>query len=230
MNGAICELFDNGKFDEIVQDEWPSVWSENTLYYNILDRCRTMNFYDLRRALNTAMTTWDFEVAVHFKPSWAYNEPADLKIFFKSSEEDELFNRKPSVLAYAYFPGQGNLDGIIVFNDDYIWTLNGKSIKAKDAYDKGWIDKFVDPDNQIRTYNLIQVLMHELGHSLGLKHDVSGNNDGSDVMDAFYDGTRHDLSERDIYRIRLKYPIRIFSRWLWYGRLKRWLAARKRRY
>ena len=95
------------------------------------------------------------------------------------------------------------------------------------------IDEFVefaDDTVKLKTYSLPNVILHELGHSLGLKHDVSGNNDGLDVMDAYYSADRISLSDRDIYRILLKYPRRIFSRWSHYGRLKKWLRRKKLRF
>ena len=82
----------------------------------------------------------------------------------------------------------------------------------------------------MKTYSLIAVLIHELGHSLGLRHDVSGNSDGIDVMDAFYSGiNRIELSERDLYRIHLKYKAEIYENWGRYERLKNAIRKAKLR-
>lgn len=104
--------------------------------------------------------------------------------------------------------------------------MDGKPIKGRDAVAKGWV-KDAGADTNLKTFNIIHVLMHELGHSLGLRHDE--HNDSNDVMDAFYSG-KLGLSDWDIIRIRLKYPVRVFSNWSHYARLKKWLAARKVRY
>jgi hypothetical protein len=221
----------NREFVETLQQEWAHKWPNKVMYYDIKDSCRTLSDKQVKKAFNLAMTTWDLEIDIKFKSLWGNRDgitKANLKVEFKSSDEDDHFAAKPSVLAYAYFPGQGSVSGKVVFNDDYIWSMNGEPILAKDAIDKGWINPETPPGNMIRTYNIITVLIHELGHSLGLRHDVTGRSDGRDVMDAFYDGAL-DLSERDILRILLKYPRRVYSRSTHYGRLKKWLARKKAR-
>jgi len=218
------------EFVETIQQEWAHKWPNKIMYYNVIGVCRTMSTKDVRKALNLAMTTWDLEIDIGFKPFWWGAEvgkvKADLTIDFKSPEEDDLFKERPSVLAYAYFPAQGSSSGKVVFNDDYIWTNNGKPIKGSDAMAKGWVEN-ANPDAQLRTHNIINVLIHELGHSLGLRHDVTGNGDGADVMDAYYGNDRKDLSPRDIERILLKYPARVYSRFYHYGRFKKWIARKK---
>ncbi len=226
----VCIVYATTKGREFSEDqtEWKAKWDNDTLYYNIIGICRTMSIKEVKKALNYAMTTWDLEIDIHFYPTWYGHASQDLTIDFKDIEEDDLFKTNPNVLAYAYFPGQGNVSGKVVFNNNYIWTMNGKTITGKEAKKKGWVE-FADDTVQLRTYNLITVLIHELGHSLGLKHDVTGKSDGRDVMDAYYDGAL-DLSDRDIYRILLKYPRRIFSRWSHYARLKKWLRRKKLRF
>ena len=222
--------FSNHDIEFVEQEEWPHKWEKSVVYYDVLNTTKGLSQKQLRIALNVTMTTWDIEIPVTFKPTWWFGQTADITIEFKSPDEDRLFKDKPGVLAYAYFPGQGSVSGKIVFNSAYIWTLHGRSIRAEDAKRLGLIDNFVNPDNLIRTYNIIHVLIHELGHSLGLRHDATGNQDGKDVMDAFYDGKTLDLSPRDIYRIRKIYGVRIFTHWSRYERLKRWLRKRVRRF
>lgn len=220
------------EYVETVQTEWDGKWNKPIMYYEVINTCRTMTQQQVRRALNYAMTTWDLEIPVVFKPYWrgAPVDKPDITIDFKSKLEDQHFAERPSVLAYAYFPNQGNVSGKVVFNDDYIWDYTGKGITAGEALDKGWITGTANRDNIIKTYSLIAVLIHELGHSLGLRHDVTGNQSGVDVMDAFYSGKdRLELSERDIYRIVSKYGNRIYSRWSHYARLKKAIARGKRR-
>jgi len=208
MNGCIAYTTPNGReFIEDSQEEWPSRWPNKIMYYDVLNECRTLDDKQVRKALNFAMTTWDLEIDIIFKPIWGVigdptiSGPANITLEFRGSDEDNMFKEKPSVLAYAYFPGQGSVSGKVVFNDDYIWSLNGKSIKGKEAKSKGFVVN-ADDDSNLKTFNLVTVLIHELGHSLGLKHDADIGSD--DVMDAFYDG-QLDLSPRDIYRILLKH-------------------------
>lgn len=228
-----CIAYANSKGNEFVeiQEEWPHSWEQDELVYNVTDSCRTLDFNTVRKALNIAMTTWDLEIDVKFTPKWFpqnKDKLSHINIKFESASQSEYFREKPSILAYAYFPGQGSVSGKVVFNNEYIWTMHGNPISGKEAKSKGWVNELTDDNTQIRTYNIINVLIHELGHTLGLRHDATGNNDGADVMDAYYGNDRKDLSERDIFRARLNYPIRIFSRWSHYGRLKRWLAGKKR--
>ena len=132
------------------------------------------------------------------------------------------------MLAYAYYPGQAKVSGKVVFNASYIWDLKGKGISGKNAIKKGLVENAY-PTNILKTYNLYAVLIHELGHTLGLKHDISGAKDGADIMDAYYSVTNLDLSDRDIYRIRVKYGQRVWSRFIWYNIVKRWLSLAIRR-
>ena len=131
------------------------------------------------------------------------------------------------MLAYAYYP-KTSKKGEVVFNASYIWDLKGKGIKGSDAIKKGVVDNAY-PTNILKTYNLYAVLIHELGHTLGLKHDVTGKKDGADIMDPYYSVTNLDLSDRDIYRIRVKYGQRVYSRFIWYNIIKRWLSLAIRR-
>jgi hypothetical protein len=173
------------------------------------------------------MTTWDLEIPVTFKPVWMtkeYHTP-NITIDFKSSEEDEYFKDRPSVLAYAYFPRQGDVSGKVVFNDDYIWSTNGKGVKGNIALENGWLER-ANPSATYKTFNIIHVLIHELGHSLGLKHDA--HNDSQDVMDAYYSG-KLELSDWDLYRIRLKYGVRVWKKWNLYAIVKRVIASAKLR-
>ena len=211
------------------QVEYPKKWNKDTVYYYI----ETINIpllltkRQLLTAINLAMTTWDIEIPVRFR-STRNIKLADIIIAFEDANTNVYFSDRPSVLAYAYFPGT-TLSGTIVFNSTYIWDTKGKGIKAKKALELGLIDNIENSNNTLKTYNILHVLIHELGHSLGLTHDITGVNDGRDVMDPFYKGDVLDLSDRDINRIRMKYGAREWRSISRYARIKRWLKRRIRR-
>ena len=226
LNGTVVEFIED-------QDEWDHKWNKEVIYYTVEhhDSLKLLSERQLKTAVNLAMTTWDIEIPIKFKPfAWFRGDTLkpDIVISFKTAVEDPYFANKPSVLAYAYLPGQGKYSGRVVFNASYIWDLKGNGITGKKAKELGLVEQASDY-NTLRTYNIYHVLIHELGHTLGLRHDVSGNKEGQDVMDPFYKGSTLDLSDRDITRIRTRYGVRVFKRWQRYARLKRWLKRRVRR-
>lgn len=211
--------FINGKRMETLQEEWPGRWNKTILTYAVIRGTEDIAGDRLERvAMALALTTYAAEIPIKFRRVHA-NESPDLRVEFKSPGEERYFAERPQVLAFAFFPNQGAVSGSVVFNDAYHWSLNGIPIDNVQTPNVG---------DTIRTYNLIHVMIHELGHSLGLKHDA--HNDTRDVMDPHYNGAVLDLSEHDIARIRQKYGQREFRHPSRYQRLKNWLFHRKRRF
>lgn len=184
-----------------------------TLTYRLLNHTDDFDKKNKNRiGMNYALTQWDIEI----KPNLKYvsiNQSSDISIEFKNGNDDDLFKEEPNVLAYAYFPTAGeSLRGIVRVNDDYEWSLNGKSKSITN-----------DTGHQvtIKTWDLILVLRHELGHTFGLPHSPNTNN----TMSSHYeDMSRHNTSE-DIARIQAKYGKRNWASRR-YQAFKSWLTRK----
>ena len=203
--------------NQIVQDERAGSWKKQTLTYSVMQSTKEISNTTLRMAVNIFMTMWDIETNLTLKPS---NINPDIRIFFKTSLEEKYFKDRPSVLAYAYYPEQGSVSGIMVFNDDYYWNLTGEEV---DAYLVDPVHYTKGDGKKIRGYNLLAVGGHEFGHVLGLTH--STNPDGTDLMLPYYNPKVIWASLNDIARMLLKYPQE--ARGIWYNsRMRAWVRRR----
>ena len=204
-----CSLNQNGSFEVI--SELNAKWNGQELTYSIINY--TPDFDKLRTALNLAMTSWDIEIPIKLK---YVKDNSDITLEFSTT--DKYFTDSPGVLAYAYFPDSGSLSGKIVFNDNYLWSIDGKPITALE-YIKRTGKMVTNMANMFATYNILHTLIHEIGHSLGLVH----SNYKEDIMYPFYNGVI-ELSNNDILRITNKYGKSGNNK-----RIKEWLKMRLRR-
>ena len=217
---TICEITANSndelEFSEETQSEWQHKWDKQIVYYALQKDSEDIEGRTNElKAVNIAMSTWNFEIPVKLKRA-RKNQKPDIYINFVKSENDE--HLKPGVLGYAYYPKTSHA-GKIVFNEDYYWSLNGRPINAHEAYPHQYP---FGTRTTIKTWNMVHVLIHEIGHSLGLKHDV---NNPASVMWWQYNGQLH-LNKYDIERITDKYGKRKWNPRI-YKAVKRWLSRKK---
>ena len=203
---------------ETQQNEYPHKWDKSIVTYAVLRGTEDLPDDSMEKlVMNLAMTTWDFEIPLVLQVVKKDENP-DITLEFSDSDHDDYFKDRPSVLAYAYYP-KTSLEGVIKFNDDYLWSLDGQPVPA--PYDPTGRTKF-------KTYNLLHTLIHEIGHSLGLSHSEDTQYSNT-VMYPFYNG-QIDLDEYDIERIVAKYGSRQWAHPIHYDRMKTWLKVRVRRF
>lgn len=215
LEGRFCEIIAkdiknplNNDFYAVdsVQDERSGKWSQQVLKYAVIKSTADINQLSLlKRAVNITLTMWDIETELKLIPS---TDNPEIRIYFKSSIEEPYFKERPSTLAFAYYPEQGDVSGIIVINDDYYWNLNGSEVPA---YIVDPVHYTKESNVMFKGYNLISVLGHEFGHTLGLTHSVDLA--GVDLMRPYYDPKVRWISLNDIKRMLLKYPESIGGIW-----------------
>ena len=115
----------------------------------------------------------------------------------------EYYNSDPyftsNILAYAGYPN-GSFKGKLVFNNKHIW-LDGYNISGKRAKELGLVENASD-DSQLATFNVRQTVKHEMGHILGLEHNLI---EEPSVMNAYYGTHRIMFGEKDKEVLNLKY-------------------------
>ncbi|MFQ5788618.1 MAG: matrixin family metalloprotease, partial [Thermodesulfobacteriota bacterium] len=152
INGRIQSTIKDGD-QAVIIDEWKHRWPDGIVTYrlnNLSPDIKNRKFQI--RAITVAFRAWQLRIKdIRFKRERDPNKHVDINISFKPLSK---FNNRRGVLAHAYFPGQGEISGDIEINDEWHWVYHGIH-------------------QTLSKPPLVPVLMHEIGHSLGLRHDTS---------------------------------------------------------
>ncbi|UVF62299.1 matrixin family metalloprotease [Nitrososphaeria virus YSH_462411] len=142
-------MFNNS---ELIENEWPHKWEHSPVTYRLNNLTNDIEKREHQiRAVTAAFRAWQLHINLKFKRVYDSFEKVDINISFQPLDK---FDNRKGVLAHAYYPGQGELSGDIEINDEWNWVTHTELMNLSSP-------------------PLIPVLIHEIGHSLGLKHDTS---------------------------------------------------------
>jgi len=156
-------------------------------------------------ALNQAFLDWGIRIPLRFKRVYG-SVTADISAHFAGLGTDNYFTSE-SILAYAWYPNLNSLlAGDIVINDmpKINWSLDGLPGSAW-KYDPVHYTK--DDPTMFKTINLRQIFKHELGHALGLTHEI--NNPAAMMYPYYHNDVM--LGPSDISRIQNIYGKRLIQ-------------------
>lgn len=177
-------------------DEWKHSWPEREISYRLNNFSDDFEHKWQIRAVTVALRVWQWRLA---KLKFRRERNPDVSVDFNVSFEDLAhFDGMKSVFAHAYFPGQGEISGDCHINDDWDWVAGTK-----------W-QTLANPP-------LVPVLIHEFGHSLGLRHDTDRTTVNIMYPSFNLGQKKYRLGPNDIRRIQERYtprnlPQRILDR------------------
>ncbi|MEX0598255.1 MAG: matrixin family metalloprotease [Candidatus Paceibacterota bacterium] len=185
----IFETQDGSRLNQGEITESPYRWKplSGHLSFKITTHSKDIDIKKQDVAVSIALRSIGLEIRdLKFKRIYG-DEKADVNIEFTSN--DPLFYKGSNVLAFAYlFTPNSPMNGVLKINDNFDWRLLGET----------FLDPNRNPYNPNQKYAsayLIQVLMHELLHILGYRHDELNNKSvlwpyANGVIDFIQDGGR----------------------------------------
>jgi len=157
-----------------------SKWPKKVLTYKFFNFTSDLSQEEQRSAIAAAMKKWEEVTPLKFLEQ-KYGK-VDIELAFVRGNHGHCtnFDGKGGVVAHAFRPGSGAINGDIHFDDDDYFTVNS-----------------------YQGYNLEQIAVHELGHALGLRH----SGDVNAVMYAHFGlyKPNYSLSSDDIQGIQKLY-------------------------
>ncbi len=166
--------------------EWGHKWEKPVLTYKLHNLSPDIEKAEHQtRAITVAFRVWQLRIKnLRFRRIYDDTEP-DLDIWWKPLSDFS----SPGVLAHATYPGQSHF--YIEINDEWDWVSHTA------------ISDIGHPP-------LVPVMIHEIGHILGLVHDTEDK--VSIMYPSFNLGKKkNDLGIRDIIRIQFIYGVRNIS-------------------
>lgn len=170
-------------------DEYPHSWPDGEISYRLNNYTKDISKASLQdRAVTVTLRAWQLRISdLKFRRERNPDVSVDFDVSFQPLEK---FSGK-GVLAHAWYPGQGKPSGDCEINDNWEWVTHSE------------LQRLSAPP-------LVPILIHEFGHSLGLRHDPTTMQ--SIMYPSFNLGVKKNkLHQRDITRIQAKYGARKIS-------------------
>ncbi len=133
--------------------EWPMSknWADGEISYRLNNYSTDILESWQTRSIVVALRTWQLRITkLKFRRERNRYTRVDLDVTFEPGEHFDSNN----ILAHAYFPGQGDISGDVHINDNWNWQ---PGIHLSD----------------LARPPLVPVMIHEFGHSLGLRNDTT---------------------------------------------------------
>lgn len=176
--------------------EWPMSknWPDGDISYRLNNYTKDILKRWQTRAVTVALRAWQLRITkLKFRRERNLDSTVDFDVMF---EEGDHFS-SPNVLAHAIFPGQGDASGDCHINDKWDWQ---PGVHLSD----------------LARPPLVTVLIHEFGHSLGLRHDTRADSSGKEIMypSINFGKPTNKLGPRDVQRIQERYGQRKLPSWI----------------
>ncbi len=175
--------------------EWPHNWADGEISYRLNNHTQDFNERNQVRAVTVALRAWQLRITkLKFRRERNITAHVDLNVDFETQDKFSSVN----VFAHAWFPNQGDISGDVEINDE-TWD---------------WVSG-IHMSNLARP-PLVPVLIHEFGHSLGLRHDTAASSSGKEIMYPSLNMGRptNKLGERTVARIQERYGERKLPNWI----------------